>query len=554
MKFPCTKYARYFITAVLSAIIAAGLFVHIKVYTMNRSFHLDEAMFAESIITRNFSQLAAEPLLNDQTAPILYLYMVKLLSVFFGPTENALRIFSLFTFLGVLVLAAILLKKAFTVNNAIILLGISIIATLGIYMRYANELKPYMSDTFFVLLILFLYHLYNTGKIKLPILTSLYCIAILFSSPALFFAASVFIFEFIRTLKNRNIKQTGKVTMAGLSLLAYFIIYYILWLMPVAESDYMIDFWKDHRFYLIPTSKEHIIGNILNMARIFRRFGLLFFFYPVLFLAGLTLSLRQRNRVTCVAALSAGLLLIASQIEKYPMEPRLYMFAYALIILYTSVFIDRAVKKYTGRKLALGCLCLLSAMLVLNNFDFTRYAVDRVYIETHEVNPLIDYVRENIGDGEYLYSSSTANYVLRFKNGYNTNRIGDVSQDNILYGGGDNDVERILNTQKAYLLFQRTPPASFLEELKARGFLHEVGSYYLTPLYYFSTDGDDPKLQALFEGRNFLDDIAVIFKFTIKNFLEISVKSDDATDKLIIHVSTFRHGRKILHEYFINRP
>jgi hypothetical protein len=194
----------------------------------------------------------------------------------------------------------------------------------------------------------------------------------------------------------------------------------------------------------------------------------------------------------------------------------------------------------------------VSALLIINNFDFTQYAIDRVYIETHEVNPLIAYVRENIKDGEYVYASS-ASYVLRFKNGYNTNRIGNVSYDNILYGNGD-DLDRIVGAGKVYLLFQRRPPAGFLEELNSRGFLHKVGSYYQTPLYYFSKNPNDPKLLLTFEGRDFREDVTSIFNFSIKGLLEISVKSDDASDKVIVYINTFRHGKSVLHEYSINRP
>jgi hypothetical protein len=409
-----------------------------------------------------------------------------------------------------------------------------------------------MSDAFFVLLILFLYHLYIKEKIKLPFLTLLCCITILFSNPALFFIASVFIFEFIAAVKNKNKKCAVRITIAGLCVHVFFVIYYIFWLMPVAESSYMINFWEDHRFYLIPASKEHIINNILNIARIYRHLGLLFFLYPLFSLAGLIISLRQRNRISCVSILTACLLLIASQIGKYPMEPRIYMFAYVLIFLYSVVFIGRIAERFSDRRPVLSVIYFASALLVINNFDFTQYAIDRVYIETHEVNPLIAYVRENIRDGEYLYAS-WASYVLRFKNGYNTNRIGNVSYDNILYGNGD-DLDRIVSAGKVYLLFQRKPPSAFLEELNSAGYLHKAGSYYQTPLYYFSTDPHDPKLLFTFEGRDFREAVTIIFRFSIKGFLEISVKSDDISDKVIININTFRNGEKVPHEYSIKRP
>ncbi|GHV24379.1 hypothetical protein FACS189498_1450 [Spirochaetia bacterium] len=173
-----------------------------------------------------------------------------------------------------------------------------------------------------------------------------------------------------------------------------------------------------------------------------------------------------------------------------------------------------------------------------------------MYIETHEVNPLIEYVQKNIRDGEYLYASS-ASYVLRFRNGYNTNKIGAVSHDNILYGG---DISHIVDARKVFLIFQRRPSASFLKELETKGYLHEVGSCYQTPLYYFSTDGDDPRLQEVFESRDFNDDITIIFRFTIKRIINIWVKNDDDTDKIYIHADTYKRGVVVPHEFSVRRP
>jgi hypothetical protein len=546
------KYMPLIINVILSIITLIGIIVHIKMYTMNRSLHLDEAAFAESIFTRNFFTLVSAPLLNDQTAPVLYLYVVKIITLVFGHTETALRIFSFITFGGVLFITGILLKKAYRVNTVFVLLGICIISTLGIYMRYSNEFKPYMSDSFFVLTVLFVYYLYYTGKLKLPAVTSLYCVILLFSSPALFFVASVFIVEFITAVIKKDMKHAGRVVLAGIVVLVCFGVYYVWWLMPVAESGYMIDFWENHRFYLVALKKEHVLSNILNIARLFRPFGVLFFAYPVLFLAGFIGSVTKKNRLSYVVGLAACLLLVASSIEKYPMEPRLYMFVYALIVLYSAVCIDHISTYCFGGKIPAQCIAaVLSAVLLLNNAGFTGYGVDKLYVDTHEVNYLIEYVRNHIKDGEYLYSSSNANYVLQFKNGYATNKIGNVSQDNILYGGSGDDFRNLVNAKKAYLLFQRKPSESFLEQLTTVGALHEVGSYYKTPLYNFSTEATDPKLHETFESRDYREDITIIFRIAVKNIIEIIVKNDDMVR---LYINTYKNGQTISRKYSIKHP
>jgi hypothetical protein len=209
-------------------------------YIIGRILWWDEAALAESIIRRDFRSLLATPLANLQTAPALYLYAVKIIGVIFGYTETSLRVFSFLAFLGTLVVEGFLLKKAFQLNRVFVFFLIYITATFPVYMYYSNELKPYMSDVFFTLAVLLIYCLYSSGKLRLPIMTVFYCIILLFSSPALFFVASVFIVEFITNMIEKKWKTVGSIVTAGAITLVVFVIYYIFWLMPVAEYPIMV--------------------------------------------------------------------------------------------------------------------------------------------------------------------------------------------------------------------------------------------------------------------------------------------------------------------------
>jgi hypothetical protein len=454
------SYKKQITIAVLTTITLAALCVHIAMYVKVRTLHLDEAMFAESILTRNLTSLTASPLLNDQTAPILYLYTVKIITLVFGQSEAALRVFSLITFFGILAALALLLKQIYHKGALAVCFCLCVVSTIGIYMRYSDELKPYMSDAFFVLASLLVYHFYQSGKLRLPAVTLLFCVMILYSNPVLFFIAAAYFYEFASAIIAKDKKKTIAIFLSGLITLACFVMYYILWLMPVAESGYMIDFWKDHRFYLLPLTKAQLVNNILNATRIFRPLGLLFFGYAVLFPAGIAVSFRERtSRIILIAA---ALLLIASNMDKWPVEPRLYMFIYALIAFYSTIALASLTK---FRRLKYAAF-IMGFFLIVNNAGFYRYAVDALYVDGHEVNPLIAYVRANIREGEYLYCSNAASFVLKYKNGYDNARIGDVSYNNIIFSG-DNDGEKIVDAQKAYLLFQRSPSQALLKELES---------------------------------------------------------------------------------------
>lgn len=74
---PCHKK---YICIFLKCCIAVGVILRIVPYFYNRSLWADEAMLVSSICTRSFEELCATPLDWGQSAPIGYLYIVKILT------------------------------------------------------------------------------------------------------------------------------------------------------------------------------------------------------------------------------------------------------------------------------------------------------------------------------------------------------------------------------------------------------------------------------------------------------------------------------------------
>jgi hypothetical protein len=473
-------------------------------YVKVRSLWGDEAALAESIVTRDFGALIATPLANTQTAPVLYLYTVKIFGLLFGYTEGPLRFFSFIMFAGLLLTLFLLLTKAYKINRSIALFALALTATFPLYMHYSNELKPYMGDAFFVILVLFTYHCYTRGRIKLSVLTGMYGITLLLSSPALFFIASVFMVEFFTAAIEKDGKRVLHTMMAGLAVLACFIGYYLFWLRPVATNDYMVDFWKDRRFYLFPASKE-VINN--NLRMLYSMAGIRNCLYLPFAVVGFLYLILKKDKISCVVGCSALLLLIASSLGKYPMAGRLYLFFPVLNIMYMSVCF--AVLKTLGindiKIPVKQCFPVLAAVFIALNMGFIKFAGDGIYLKTQEANPLIEYARNNINEDEYLYSYIGATSVLKFKNGYETARIGNVSRDNIIYGkqiwkdllsdqvpdSFYEDLNKIVRAKKVYLLFYHHNPErteNFINQLKARGNLEEVLNVHDTLLYYFTAE------------------------------------------------------------------
>ena len=166
------------------AIIAAGLFVSVKMELVGRSLWFDEAALAWSFTQRSLSNLTSEGLELVQAAPVGWLYLMKIFTLIFGNTDYTLRIPSIIFYAATLVLIWYILDRIFTSRYA--LAGAAFAASLPIILQYSNVFKPYISDCFFVLLAVIIYHRYMSGRLPAYALGISFSILLWFSNPICF--------------------------------------------------------------------------------------------------------------------------------------------------------------------------------------------------------------------------------------------------------------------------------------------------------------------------------------------------------------------------------
>ena len=491
----------------LLILTAYSMVVRVQLYSLEVTLWYDEALLSQNIISQNLGQLLTTPLNTGwgaQSAPLFFMAVVKIFTMIFGVSEMSVRVFSFVLCVFMLIFIYFLMRKSFKQSALISWFAVCLTSTLPLYVRYSNEMKPYMGDACFAVLVLALYYMYRTGRLKLFVLTIL-CVAIIFfSTPSVFFIAAVFIIEFLRNLKNKDYKIAMFILIAGVIAAAAFAFHYFFWLRSTATDAFMTDFWSDYHFRL-PFSGEAIRKDLSFATEFLLPLGRLKYMILAFALAGYLISIVKRNIYSIVVGLSFVLLLAASTIGMYPIISRLWLFFFAFCLMYTVYFIAHIrikfdkpnIEKILSPLIAIG----FSAILLVGNASFTSFAkpggTDYIYPGMN-VNPLIAYVKENIKDGEYLYSFETATPVLWFKNGYGNERIGDVSEENIMLGTIDplNDVNSIIAHKNVYLLYNRGyipysydyRIASLNFTLAQSGFIDRVKDINNTPLYWFTTD------------------------------------------------------------------
>jgi hypothetical protein len=477
--------------------ISFSIYTCILLYLANRSLWLDEAMLAYSFNTRTLSNLTSSIFEWDQSAPIIYLYIVKIITMIFGTSETTLRIFSLFAYIVTLVLSYILLDRAFHVKYPI--LGVAFISNMSVLLYYSNEFKPYMNDCFSVLLVLYLYYLFSEKRISFSLLSVIYVILLWLSYPTIFFIGGVLIYEFINSIIKKDKRLMRKIIFGGIIVLFSFLIHYLIWLRPVANDEYMVNFWKGYRFPLIPTSLEDVkrIFFLAGKLIINMKYGMIFI--GSLIVAGACICVGKRNKYGIIILISIFLILLASYIEKYPFYQRLMLFIYPILGISIFIAIDALIEKKSdpAEKIVIGGLIIA---VLLSNYSSVLYLEPSGrYKEKQEVNKLIEYVDENIEKNQMLYVYYHTIPVFGFKNGYDNSHIGqnvDESIENIILGEDfsgayKEDIEAILNADECYILmshYLEEQIAPLMKGMTENGYLELVMEEYSTPLYFHTNE------------------------------------------------------------------
>ena len=475
-------------------ILIISIIVRIVMYVKCRSLWIDEAMLADSIVARNWHELLRPPLSNNQSVPVLYVISVKLICSVLGYSEFSLRLFSLLSFIGLLVCERIFLKRALGCNNFQIAFVVAMTALLPAYIWYSNELKPYMSDAFFIILTILLHFYYTQNKIKLPTLTISYILILGFSSPAIFFVGGIFVLEFFIAVFNKNKKQIYIFLISGAIILTVFGLYYHWWMSPVSEA--MKAYWGNR-------NKQYNI--IIQLLFIFdpragsSNSSFVMFFVPFALLGIFSLN-KSKNKMARSVVLSLLFVFLASVMGYWPMTGRLWLFLPAIVLVFTPIGIDFIHDKIKERKITNAIeFFLFSAIVIFLSLNCLGYVGDKMYFRRQEINPLINYVERNIKDDEKLYVYPFAKDTFNYKNGYATTKIGNVDDDNIIFGINPNEwnenilgneLRLILENEKTYLIFQHYQHYEVgidkgLAVLRNYGILTEVMNAYGTPLYYF---------------------------------------------------------------------
>ena len=496
------------------AILAADAAVLVRLFLVPHSLWVDEAMLGYALFHRaSFFVTSADMLTWNQSAPVLYIYAVKLLALVFGRAEWVVRLPAALAYAGTAALSFLLLRRALRFPYP--LLGTACVTNVFYFLRYAVEFKPYEGDGFCVLLAVYLYWLYRTGKLKAPVLAGCFAVLVWASNPVCFFAGAAAAYEVLGGLCRKDRPRALRGLAVGLVLCASFAAYYLYWLKPILDAGEMTSYWtetaywKETSFPLFPTSIAKV-----KLARDMIVFLLSPFGHawkPAAFLALIGAAgscFYRRNAAVSVFTLGGFITLLASWAGFFPIAQRLYVFILPVVMLLAlhgaqwllSLPWARLQQAAGVRAAALGALLMFCAWAGNGAQLYADSAA--ILSDTDEANANISYVESAIQPDETLYVFRRAVPVFTFKQGYDTAVIGAVKAPVLLGGSyfdggqGRSEIAAVAALDKAYILATRISPDTFtplVDALRASGSFELVRSVHRTPLYYYAKDPADAK-------------------------------------------------------------
>lgn len=475
-----------------------GLWTSIRGNFAGRSLYVDEAMLAFSLNTRTLWTLTASILPYNQTAPVGYLWTVKLLTLCCGSSEVVLRSFSVFAYGMALLLTWWCAKRLFRIPCP--WLASAFLANMLAFLRYSNVFKPYEFEAVGVLAVLAVYALHRERGLAWGWVVAAWLLAMLFGNPACFFIGACLAHAFVSATRRHDGRAMLSCALVAGTVGLAFVGYYIWWLRDVAQSDFMQIWWKNRMLSFWPPNLATLAhdGHVLLDGFLRPIFGRRAIVFGGLLPAAVLVAVVDRNRYGVIVSSGLVLAMLASSLKLFPMELRLWVFSFPLMALLVVWMFSRLAR---GR--ALVPVSILLLLLVLGNMGIARYSQrQNVYWTSEELHPLLDYIQDHLREDESVYVLDRALPGVKYHLGYDFERFGDGSRDNVLWGSDTwgvasslaEDAERIAKTGKCYLLlipWVSWKTSDLIRRLEARGTVTEVFSAWGTPLYYYEASTDD---------------------------------------------------------------
>ena len=389
--------------------ILLGVLLRLRQYVEARPLWLDEAMLSLNVLTRSFRGLL-QPLDQDQTAPVPFLWGEKFLTLILGPSELVLRVIPLLAGIAFLLVLRRLSTRLLSPPASLLALLLGALSPLLI--QYSTEAKPYSLDALLAAVVLLL----ALEVLREPLsirrwrrLAIAGTVTALSSVPAVFTLSGVVPALASKGEMRRDHAALRRLALLGAGWLVLLGLSYVLIYRPAAGSPYMQRYWTP--YFLTPLGAGGVQQSGFLIGTAFTEFllalgGLWRVTAALLFLVPLALGLvrlwkDQGVSKTLLVGLPLAAVIGASTLRFYPFASRLLLCGAASTIILIAAGLDdladRVGRIVKGPWLALGGAAILTFAIL----DATRSLIDPP--RRDDLGPLITELEENHQPGAAVY-------------------------------------------------------------------------------------------------------------------------------------------------------
>jgi hypothetical protein len=370
----------------LLLVASGGVLLRLLLWWWGGSLSGDEAMLALSIGVRPVQGLVSPPL-YDQSAPLLFMIVTKLITMAVGMGEHALRLLPLVS--GCLALGLYAATVRPMAGERVAIGACLLLALSATPVHYAVIFKPYAMDLLVGVLALRAGYesLLRPGAKPDAVLLALWVVGPWISASAVFVLCAASMVVLIqRTLSRRALAEWGMVLIvlvgAGSFALAYRIVYRF-----TADSAYMRDFWAGAYLHFgdmdAVARSIHSVGEvawgIFSVVPVADIVGPQWSLWPIVIALAPTLLVMitgvmgivrlvrmGRHWVALLAVMPALVVGAASAAGLYPLAPRLTLCLLPGWLLCVAVEVDHGFGWLVARRAKIRPKHVMTAVCVLS--------------------------------------------------------------------------------------------------------------------------------------------------------------------------------------------
>lgn len=308
--------------------IAIGIILRLLFFSYNRPFWNDECALALNI-KNSWNYFV--PLIYNQAAPQLFMYISKCLYTLLPAKEFALKIIPLLSSISSLWLFYLLAKKYLTKQFSIIIAVLEFAVCYPLC-YYAQEFKQYSSDVFCFIAILLTYlylDKYYTDRKKIAIY-GIICAASIWFSFASLFALSSILFTMLIFDREKFSKLKISIILTVLS----FIIFYFT-NKYLNSNEYLHTYWG--KFFISKNFSNLPKLMLYNVGYVFKSL------FPILFIISsiiISFIKDNKNRNFYLLFFPLIIAIILSYFGIYPFAARLILYLIPIFILLATKILD----------------------------------------------------------------------------------------------------------------------------------------------------------------------------------------------------------------------